>query len=181
MPELPEVETIVRTLRPLVTGRRILDAEFRSRDANGAPSPALRRILSDSPDEFLDGIRSAWIEGVRRYGKNLIFDLRPANGAGPSRRLLVHLGMTGRLTCENTPEFRSPHTHLVVCLDEPGLVPSAVEGRWLHYTDIRRFGRLRLVDSSADELGKLGPDPLEISFPGFAERLRARRAMLKSL
>ena len=181
MPELPEVETIVRTLRPLVTGRRILDAEFRSRDSNGALSPALRRIFPDSTDEFLDGIRSAWIEGVRRYGKNLIFDLRPANGAGPSRRLLVHLGMTGRLTCENTPEFRSPHTHLVVCLDEPGLVPSAVEGRWLHYTDIRRFGRLRLVDSSADELGKLGPDPLEISFPEFAERLRSRRAMLKSL
>ena len=173
MPELPEVETIVRTLRPLVTGRRILDAEFRSRDANGAPSPALRRILPESADEFLDGIRSACIEGVRRYGKNLIFDLRPANGAGPSRQLLVHLGMTGRLTCESTPEFRSAHTHLVVSLDEPG--------RWLHYTDIRQFGRLRLVDSSADEFRDLGPDPLEISFTKFVPLLQARRAMIKSL
>ena len=173
MPELPEVETIVRSLRPLVTGRRILDVEFRSHDASGSLSPALQRIFLDAAEECLNVIRGACIERVRRYGKNLIFDLRPANGAGPSRSLLIHLGMTGRLTCESTPEFRSAHTHLVLSLDEPG--------RWLHYTDIRQFGRWRLLDPSADELRSLGPDPLEISFAEFVGLLRSRRAMLKSL
>jgi formamidopyrimidine-DNA glycosylase len=81
--------------------------------------------------------------------------------------------MTGRLTCEATPEPLSPHTHLILSLDQPG--------QWLHYTDIRRFGRWRLLDASDAAVGPLGPDPLEITFPEFARRLRARRCMLKSL
>ena len=173
MPELPEVETIVRGIRPLVTGRRILDAEFRTLDAAGSPPPAIRRILPDSAQEFQNALRGASIEQVRRYGKNILFELRPAGGERPPGFLLIHLGMTGRLTCENTPEFRSEHTHLVLSLDEPG--------RWLHYTDIRQFGRLRLLRPSAEELSRLGPDPLEISFPEFFRLLRARREMVKSL
>ena len=177
MPELPEVETIVRGLRPLVTGCRILDAELPSAESNGAGSSVLRRILRDPewkiPGDFVDAIRGSSISGVRRHGKHLVFDLRSPSGKGSTRALLVHLGMTGRLTCEETPEPRSPHTHLILSLDQPG--------RWLHYTDIRRFGRLQLLDVSENALGSLGPDPLEISFPEFARLLRARRAMLKSL
>ena len=181
MPELPEVETIVRSLQPLVTGRRILDAELPSFKANGAGSLVLRRILRgagrDSADDFLSAIRGAAILGVRRYGKHLVFDLLPPNGASSSRVLLIHLGMTGRLTCEETPESRSPHTHLVLSLDGSLDKP----GRWLHYTDIRRFGRWQLLDPSADALRSLGPDPLEVTFPEFAALLRSRRAMVKSL
>lgn len=177
MPELPEVETIVRSLQPLVTGRRILDAELPSVKANGAGASVLRRILRGAgrncAEDFLSAIRGAAILGVRRYGKHLVFDLLPPNGASSSCVLLIHLGMTGRLTCEETPESLSPHTHLVLSLDEPG--------RWLHYTDIRRFGRWQLLDPSADALRSLGPDPLEVRFPEFAALLRSRRAMLKSL
>ena len=177
MPELPEVETIVRGLRPLVTDRRILDAELPSAKANGAGSSVLRRILRDPewklPGDFVDAIRGFSISGVRRHGKHLVFDLRPPNGKGSARVLLVHLGMTGRLTCEETPEPRSPHTHLILSLDQPG--------RWLHYTDIRRFGRLQLLNATDAPLVSLGPDPLEVAFPEFVRLLRARRAMLKSL
>ena len=173
MPELPEVETIVRGIRSLVTGRRILDAEFRTGEPAASTPPALRRILPVPPQDFQRALRGSRIEQVRRYGKNILFELRPANVARPPEFLLIHLGMTGRLTCEDTPEFRSAHTHLVLSLDEPC--------RWLHYTDIRQFGRLRLLDPTAEELSRLGPDPLEISFADFSRLLRSRRAMVKCL
>ena len=177
MPELPEVETIVRTLRPFVTGRRIVDAELPSANANGAGASILRRILREPewrvPSDFVSAIRGTLIQGVRRHGKHLVFDLGTSNGAKSPRCLLIHLGMTGRLTCETTPEPRSAHTHLVLSLDEPG--------RWIHYTDIRRFGRWQLFEASGEALRSLGPDPLEITFAEFAALLRSRRAMLKSL
>ena len=184
MPELPEVETIVRSLQALVTGRRILDAELPSSTVDGAGSAILRRILRDprwrSPNDFVRAIRGAVIAGVRRHGKHLVFDLRSSNGANSPRFLLIHLGMTGRLTCEETPEPRSPHTHLILSLDTPGPKRHR-DVLSLHYTDIRRFGRWQLLDASADALRSLGPDPLEIAFPEFAALLRSRRAMLKSL
>jgi formamidopyrimidine-DNA glycosylase len=181
MPELPEVETIVRSLQPLVTGRRIVDAELPSSTANGAGSAILRRILREpawrAPNDFVSAIRGASILGVRRHGKHLVFDLRSSNGAKSPRSLLIHLGMTGRLTSEETPEPRSAHTHLILSLDGSLDKPS----RWLHYTDIRRFGRWQLLDASSEALRSLGPDPLEITFAEFAALLRSRRAMLKSL
>jgi formamidopyrimidine-DNA glycosylase len=102
-----------------------------------------------------------------------LIELSPPQEEADVRCLLVHLGMTGRLVWEDTPETRSPHTHLVFALDAPGC--------WLHYTDIRRFGKVRVADPRGKELSKLGPDPLEISWEAFYERLRSRRAMVKSL
>jgi formamidopyrimidine-DNA glycosylase len=181
MPELPEVETIVRSLRPLVTGRRIIEAEFCFRGSPEARRNRLRRILATPPREFVRRVEGTRIEGVERYGKNLVFDLRP-NGVPDSKPdgrlyLLVHLGMTGRVTSESTPEFRDNHTHIVFRLQEPG----DENGRWLHYSDIRRFGRIRLTSRLSEEFAKLGPDPLEISGEEFLRLLRTRRAMLKSL
>jgi formamidopyrimidine-DNA glycosylase len=176
MPELPEVETIVRGLRPLVTGRRILDADLPTIGADRGRSSILRRILREpewsEPRDFIKAIRGASIGDLRRHGKHLVFDLS-FNGKGRTRALVVHLGMTGRLTCEATPEARTPHTHLILSLDEPG--------RWLHYADIRRFGRLQLLSTGGGPLVQLGPEPLEIAFEEFARLLRSRRAMLKSL
>ncbi|MBI3894966.1 MAG: bifunctional DNA-formamidopyrimidine glycosylase/DNA-(apurinic or apyrimidinic site) lyase [Acidobacteria bacterium] len=173
MPELPEVETIVRTLRPLVAGRRILGVEFCGAEGKDWIPPAILRILVDTPQEFCQTVCGAWVEDLDRYGKNIVFHLRLRGGKRGSLALWVHLGMTGRLTCENTAEPRTKHTHLILSFDEPGL--------WLHYADIRQFGRLRLMNGSSDEERKLGPDPLEISFQEFRERLRRRQAMLKSL
>ena len=171
------METIVRGLQPLVTGRRILDAELPSWHVAGSGAHVLRRILRDpewsSPNDFVKAIRGASITAIRRHGKHLVLDLFTPNEKGAARTLLIHLGMTGQLTCEATPESLSPHTHLILSLDQPG--------RWLHYTDIRRFGRWQLLDRPEEILRSLGPDPLDVNFPEFLRLLRRRRTMLKSL
>ncbi|MBI4459217.1 MAG: bifunctional DNA-formamidopyrimidine glycosylase/DNA-(apurinic or apyrimidinic site) lyase, partial [Acidobacteria bacterium] len=175
MPELPEVETVVRTLRPLVVGRKILSVDFCSTGRGGLGPSAIRRLISDSPHKFRGALCGALIEEVERFGKNIVLRLDSRNGSGKGRAgaLWVHLGMTGRLTCEGTAEPRARHTHLVLELDEPG--------RWIHFADIRRFGRLRIAAGRFEQGDKLGPDPLEISFEGFQARLKIRRTMLKSL
>lgn len=173
MPELPEVETVVRTLAPLVVGRKIVAGEFREFIRNGSRRRLPLRIFVNPAREIRQWVQGARIEAVERYGKNLVFHLRKNSGTNERLFLLVHLGMTGRLTCESTSEFRDKHTHVVLGLDTPG--------QWLHYSDIRRFGRLRVTREYREELSELGPDPLEISAGDFVRRVRVRRAMLKSL
>jgi len=140
---------------------------------NSSARARLRRILATPAKDFSRRLCGARVTDVRRYGKNVLIELSPPGEETDVRCLLVHLGMTGRLVWHDTPETRSPHTHVVFALDAPGC--------WLHYTDIRRFGKLRLADPRGKELSKLGPDPLEISREAFYERLRSRRAMVKSL
>lgn len=81
--------------------------------------------------------------------------------------------MTGRLTWESTPEFLDRHTHIVFSLDAPG--------RWLHYNDIRQFGRLRVSSNPEPAKAPLGPDPLQVSFEDFFRMLRSRSGMMKAL
>lgn len=173
MPELPEVENIVRSVRPCVIGRKITGVELlpNERDSSNGQTPLL--VLSTPARTFRRGVCSATVEDVRRYGKNIVFHLRKENKENITTYLIIHLGMTGRLTCETTPEFQTKHTHVVFSLDEPG--------RWLHYTDVRQFGRLSLFDCQPAQIKQLGPDPLEISVNEFGDRLRSRRAMVKSL
>ena len=184
MPELPEVETIVRSLRPFILGRQITGVAFGALPSDEARRPVGPRVLSGAPQEFVGSLCGSRIEKIRRFGKNIVLQLRPAGtnpGANPgaykSRSLIVHLGMTGRLTCESTPEFQSRHTHLVFSLNSGNDAPAT----WLHYTDIRQFGRLSLTFDPSRILAALGPDPLKISFEDFFERLHSRRVMAKSL
>ena len=173
MPELPEVETVVRSLRPLLIGCRITGVEMPQNGPNGSVRVRLRRILATPAKDFSRQLRGARVTDVRRFGKNVLIELSPSGKEAAIRCLLVHLGMTGRLVWEDTPETRSPHTHLVFALDAPGC--------WLHYTDPRRFGKLRIASPASEQFSQLGPDPLEISREAFCERLRSRRAMMKSL
>lgn len=92
MPELPEVETIARTLAPRVTGQRIVDAQFFS-----------RLVLRADPQRAAAAIRGLTVQGIERRGKFLLFDLGAAT-------LLIHLGMTGKLLWEGTP---GPHTRAI--------------------------------------------------------------------
>ena len=172
MPELPEVETVVRSLRPLI-GSQIMGAEYREPPSSGAAKPEALRMLVTPSREFCRRLQGTRIESIERYGKNVVFQLRENSGRNGRLYLLVHLGMTGRLTCEPTPEFRSKHTHLVLSLDGPN--------QWLHFSDPRRFGRLRVTTRFREDLSKLGPDPLEISAEELFGLLRSRRAMLKAL
>jgi len=96
MPELPEVETVVRTLRPLIVGRRILNAEFRQ-----------LRVLRGSPNETAEALAGRKVIGIDRYGK--FISIRLDRGY-----LVVHLGMTGKLLVNAAP---TKWTHAVFTLD----------------------------------------------------------------
>jgi formamidopyrimidine-DNA glycosylase len=97
MPELPEVETVVRTLRPLIVGRRILNSEFRQ-----------LRILRGSPNKTIEALSGRRITAIERYGKFIAIRLDRGY-------LVVHLGMTGKLLV-NAPA--SKWTHAVFTLDK---------------------------------------------------------------
>lgn len=165
MPELPEVETVVRGLQAVLPGKRILTVRLGKTD------------FIDDPAALELELPGKTISCVRRHGKFLVFDLESRSGlsaSSPDGALLVHLGMTGQLTISRSDSPVAPHTHAFFALDD---------GRELRYTDIRRFGRIRMLSNGdhSDALGKLGLDPLEASEAEFSEKIRGRRAMVKAL
>ena len=162
MPELPEVETVARGLRAALPGRRILTVSLGKTDFIDDPAAL---------EQTLPGCR---ITAVRRHGKFLVLDLESAHADDARPSLLVHLGMTGQLVVCPSEAPVMPHTHVFLALDD---------GRELRYTDIRRFGRMRIVADAAREstLGELGLDPLEATEQEFTSKLRGRRARIKAL
>ncbi len=161
MPERPEVETVVRGLQATLPGRRIVDVRLGKTDFIEDPS-ALERELP--------GRR---VRNVRRYGKFLVLSFDAAAKSEYSG-LLIHLGMTGQIVVctPNTPV--RPHTHVFMALDD---------GREFRYTDIRRFGEMRLLPNSpnGDGFETLGTDPLEATEREFQTQLSGRRARIKAL
>jgi formamidopyrimidine-DNA glycosylase len=149
MPELPEVETTRRGLLPHVVGRRIRDVVVRDARLRWPVPRDLKRRLTG--EQILD---------IRRRGKYLLFDCRKGH-------LLVHLGMSGRLTLvpHDTPARK--HDHVDVRL----------EGRQsLRLTDPRRFGAMLWLAEPAENhalLKDLGLEPLEPEFTGAALHRRA--------
>lgn len=97
MPELPEVETVVRTLRPRIVGRRILNAEFLQ-----------LRVLRGSPQATAKALTGRRIQAIERHGKFIAIRLDRGY-------LVVHLGMTGKLLVNAE---RSKWTHAIFTLDE---------------------------------------------------------------
>jgi formamidopyrimidine-DNA glycosylase len=165
VPELPEVETVVRGLRANLPGRTIVGVRLGKTDFIDDPSALA---------ELLPGLR---IAGVERFGKFIHLKMDPrAVPANPASRLhlILHLGMSGRVALRRAGEPVAPHTHAFFELDD---------GRELRYTDPRRFGRILLLPESriaSFQLG-LGAEPLEISAVEFRRRLGRRRARIKAL
>ncbi len=151
MPELPEVETVVRSITPLV-GRRIMSAEFRN----------LRILRGGDPDRIAARIQGRKITAVRRYGKFILVSL---SGGG---YLLIHLGMTGRLLLGGAP---GKHTHAILTFDRGMLL----------YDDSRQFGSIQFFEEFPARVARLGPEPLEVSFEEFAAGLRGRKTSIKAL
>ncbi len=162
MPELPEVETVVRGLQGILPGRRILSVRLGKTD------------FIDNPAALEESLPGSRIAGVRRHGKFLVAELEPGAQHENHFFLLVHLGMTGQLTVQRANAPAAPHTHAFFALDD---------GRELRYTDIRRFGRMLVARDSLGEgvLGRLGLDPLEVDEVEFRTRLAGRRARIKAL
>ncbi len=164
MPELPEVETVVRGLQAVLPGRRILEVRLGKTDF--IENPAALELN-------LPGTR---IGAVKRYGKFLLFELESASTGEPTRELalLIHLGMTGQLVTSAPEAHIVPHTHAFFALDD---------GKELRYTDIRRFGRMQLLADGAREkaLSSLAADPLQMTEEQFAAAIGSRRARVKAL
>jgi formamidopyrimidine-DNA glycosylase len=144
MPELPEVETVRRGLALRISGRRILRAELRR--------PDLRRPFPPALAARLDG---ALIGALGRRGKYILIEL-DADGL-----LLLHLGMSGRVTASRAALPAAPHDHVVLTLDD---------GTVIRFNDPRRFGTLDYVKRGEEDrhplLAGLGPEPLEPGFDG---------------
>jgi formamidopyrimidine-DNA glycosylase len=159
MPELPEVETVVRDLRPHLVGRKIVQAQVRWRKT--IATPAWR--------EFEKTICGYTITAITRRAKFLIFHLRQRTA---TKYLLVHLRMTGGFHLDSPNDPPDKHMHVILTLDD---------GNELRFRDTRKFGRMWLVDDPAQVVGKLGPEPLEISARAFHRLFEKRRGYLKPL
>ena len=139
MPELPEVETVRRSLEPAIAGRRVERAE-------AGPAP-LR--LGPDVETWRRLVVGRRLEHLGRRGKYLLGWWGGAVG-------VLHLGMSGRLVVQPAEQPRPAHTHLVLGLEG---------GRELRFVDPRRFGMAVVVPAAELDtfapLAVLGPDPLE--------------------
>ena len=161
MPELPEVETVCRGLRPWLEGRR------------------LARVIQNRPDlrwplprDFAARLQGRRIERIDRRAKYILAHL------DDGWVLLAHLGMSGRMSVAADPEAPlEPHDHVVLMTEE---------GCQVRFNDPRRFGAMDLIAADALEehwlLRELGPEPLGNAFngPELAARLAGRRTPIKA-
>jgi len=175
MPELPEVETIARTLHPHLVGETILSANLRW----------ARTLATPSARKFREQIKGQKILGVSRRGKFLNIQLADFN-------LFVHLRMSGDLFIKEGDYKPAKHDRLILrfYFALPALSPSqAVAGdgdrsiKYLVFTDARKFGRVWLTDDPESVIGGLGPEPLSDEFTPqwLFSALRSRRRHLKPL
>ncbi len=176
MPELPEVETVMRGLRPVLEGCRIEGVTLRRAG-----------LRFPFPERFAERLAGSRVTTLRRRAKYILA------GLDSGEVLLIHLGMTGRFTvfsgqgAQNLGEFyfetaageagQGPHDHVVLALEG---------GARVVYTDPRRFGIMDLFPevslASHKLLGGIGVEPLgnEFSADYLAERFRGKAAPLKA-
>jgi formamidopyrimidine-DNA glycosylase len=162
MPELPEVETVVRLIRPGLEGRTI----------HGATVLWKRTLGGLAPARFRERVTGARVARVWRRAKYVVAQLE--RGGEPAGALLGHLRMTGRMHVEPAGWDAGPYERLRLELDNR---------RSFHFIDVRKFGRLTWVADSERALAELGPEPLGDAFSAewLAGALRARRGRLKPL
>lgn len=167
MPELPEVETVRRSLEPRLLGRTIRSVDIRRADI--ADAFTLRAgELTDAPVTPAALLAGAVVDRLERLGKQIAIIARDR------RALCVHLGMTGRLTWTPEAPGLQKHRHLIWTLD----------AGWLTFDDPRRFGGVWAY-TTFDLLHRhrwagLGPDALTISAAQLAEALQGGRTSIKA-
>lgn len=181
MPELPEVETVVRGVRPLAVGRTILDALV--------DWPGVVRVAGEpaNVEAFQRRVVGRRVVAARRRAKLLILDLAEAGEGGPPeggggetvQHLVFHLKMTGNLfggPAEGPAPGEGRHVRLRLLLDD---------GRVLYFRDMRKFGYASAF--SPEELAgwefmrRLGPEPLTMGEAAFAARFRGKAGRIKAL
>jgi len=160
VPELPEVETIRRSLSKFILGKRINDVAI-------FWSPA---AVSMPGRDFAEIVKGQEIESLDRRGKYLLI------GLSRGITMIIHFRMTGRMIYY--PDHHQPdkHTHVVFSLNDGEI----------HYADTRKFGRIQLVSTAevykVPALAKLGPEPLgeDFSFVRLGQRLSRKKSSIKA-
>ncbi len=157
MPELPEVETVVRGLREPLVGRRI----------DGVWYERAKVIHTPSAEQFSARLMGQTVQAITRRAKYILCML-------DHDILAVHLKMTGRLYVSDGPEAGDRWVRLRLQLDN---------GQQLCFSDARRFGRVYLASTVEAIAPGLGPEPLEDAFTAavLRERLAGRHKAIKAL
>lgn len=161
MPELPEVEHVVRALRPAIVGRRILAAELNLK----------RTAPGISKSRFDVQLRNSLITSISRRGKYILIEL------DSGRILATHLRMTGKFLTVKADDELPRYAHVVFHLDDD---------HRLIFCDMRQFGRMRLIANPnrlPKEILALAPEPLSEAFTEeyFRATLKRSRRSLKQL
>lgn len=162
MPELPEVETMVRDLAGRVVGRTIV----------GVDAPFTGTIRYPGFSEFVDRVTGRTITSIWRRGKYAVFELNSGDA------LILHRGMTGSILLRPDDAPLEPYVRLIFRLDD---------GDQLRFDDMRKFGKAFVMRSDGSERpmpwARMGPEPLSPQFTedALAKALRRRTAAIKSL
>jgi formamidopyrimidine-DNA glycosylase len=173
VPELPEVETVVRGLAERVTGDQIESVWL----------SGLAPLFKSPPAEIAATLERSRIKAVHRQGKHIVLDLEkdpdrdpkhnssasPGKSPGSRAQLILHLGMTGRVQVTSSDAEQLKHTHLIATLGS---------GREMRFVDPRRFGRIWVISEANFEAG--GHEPLDITFEQFASLFHVRNTSIKS-
>jgi formamidopyrimidine-DNA glycosylase len=152
MPELPEVQTVVSTLAPVIVGRRIESVKLFRAD-----------ILTPADVDLVEHLTGKRVEKLDRRAKRIVFTLDDGN------RFYIHLGMSGRLTVEPPNSLIIKHTHLILHFKDFDL----------RFRDPRRFGGIWWLGDAIDS-DEIGPEPLTLSPKNLALRLSKTRRAIKN-
>lgn len=159
MPELPEAETICRSLKPKIKGRLITDIRL-----------LFPPLLKETPQEALAKWRGTRIVNIRRRGKMIILDNHQ------QLSMLIHLKMTGQFFLASPHEPVDKHTRLILSCDGD---------QQIRFRDPRKFGYIKIFETSEEDkiepLNDLGPEPLTLSLADFVQLFRQRKGKIKPL
>ncbi len=163
MPELPEVETIIRELKKIIINKKIVEIKVHEAMVIGYP---------DNEQRFIDDLKGQKIINISRRGKYIVMSL------DREMKLVIHLRMSGKLLIKDSSQKYNKHSHVIFKLNN---------GQDLRFNTIRKFSRVYLVKNSCMEnaggLVNLGPEPLSDNFTlkDFKSLFKGRRAFIKSL
>lgn len=159
MPELPEVQTVVTTLRPLLLWRTLSQVTLRRND-----------ILCPEGCDLPGHLTGRTVQAIDRRGKRIVFTLDDGN------RFYIHLGMSGQLTVAAADAEILPHTHLEIAIGgRSGDSPTV-----LRFRDPRRFGGIWWLGLDASHEDGMGPEPLTLRPTELHRRLQKTTRAIKS-